>query len=104
MNQGYGLQNTVGAASYVNAMTTRVGSAAPYLRVQRFFIKQIFALGGSEQDGLSRSGGDSELLEATTNQIAQKVDRDRLTVTVGKYSVPDIFDDNIHVHDPRRIF
>lgn len=103
VNQGFGLENTVGAASYVNAMTTRVGSAAPYLRMQRFFVRQTIGLGGDTQaDG--GLGGSSEMLEATAGQIARKVDRDRITITVGKYSVQDIFDANIYAHDPTEDF
>lgn len=103
LNQGFGPENTVGAASYVNAMTTRVGSAAPYLRMQRFFVRQTFGLGGElqQEDGL---GGASEMLEATAGQIARKVNRDRITFTVGKYSVQDIFDANIYAHDPTMDF
>jgi high affinity Mn2+ porin len=103
LNQGFGLENTVGAASYVNAMTTRVGSASPYLRMQRFFIRQTIGLGGDQQteQGL---GGASEMLEATAGQIARKVDRDRITLTVGKYSVQDIFDANDYAHDPTTDF
>lgn len=103
VNQGFGLENTVGAASYVNAMTTRVGSAAPYLRLQRFFVRQTIGLGGDQQSDRSL-GGASEMLEATAGQIARKVDRDRFTFTVGKYSVQDIFDDNIYAHDPTTDF
>lgn len=104
MNQGFGLQNTVGSASYVNALTTRVGSAAPYMRMQRFFVRQIIGLGGGAETDFSERGSDSELLESTTNQIARRVDKDRLTITIGKYSVPDIFDDNVYAHDPTKDF
>lgn len=103
INQGFGLENTVGAASYVNAMTTRVGSAAPYLRMQRFFVRQTIGLGGDQQRDAGL-GGSSEMLEATAGQIARRVDRDRITFTVGKYSVQDIFDDNVYAHDPTTDF
>lgn len=102
--QGYGPQNTVGTASYVNALTTRVGSASPYLRMQRYFVRQTIGLGGGEQKGLAETGAASEMLESTADQIARRVDRDRLTLTVGKYSVQDIFDDNIYAHDPTTDF
>jgi len=104
MDQGYGLQNTVGAASYVNATTTRVGSSAPYMRVQRLFLRQIIGLGGGTQQDFGESGAQSELLESTANQISDKVDKDRLTFTIGKMSVQDIFDDNEYAHDPTKDF
>lgn len=103
LNQGFGLDNTIGAASYINAMTTRVGSAAPYLRMQRFFVQQFIGLGGELEDS-EGLGGASEMLEATAGQIGQKVDRDRITITAGKYSVQDIFDANIYAHDPTMDF
>jgi len=37
-------------------------------------------------------------------QIAGKVDHDRLTLTIGKMSVQDIFDDNVYTHDPTKDF
>jgi high affinity Mn2+ porin len=77
----------------VNATTTRVGSSAPYMRVQRLFLRQIIGLGGGTQQDFGESGAQSELLESTANQISGKVDKDRLTFTIGKMSVQDIFDD-----------
>lgn len=104
MDQGYGLQNTVGAASYVNASTTRVGSSAPYMRAQRLFLRQNIGLGGGKQEDFSETGAQSELLESTANQVSGKVDKDRLTFTIGKMSVQDIFDDNEYAHDPTKDF
>ena len=103
IDQGYGPQNTRGAASYVNASTTRVGSGAPYMRVQRYFMRQVIGLGGGSAENTEVDAA-SELLESTANQVAGKVDRDRLTLTVGKYSVQDIFDDNMYAHDPTKDF
>ncbi len=104
INQGYGPQNTVGAANYVNGSTTRIGTGAPYLRLQRYFLRQIVGLGGGAEADTQDASAASEQLESTLAQVAGKVDRDRVTITVGKMSVQDIFDDNQYAHDPTRDF
>lgn len=104
INQGYGPQNTLGAANYVNGSTTRVGTGAPYLRIQRYFLRQIIGLGGGGETDTQDASSASERLESTLAQVAGKVDRDRVTLTVGKLSVQDIFDDNQYAHDPTRDF
>jgi high affinity Mn2+ porin len=104
LNQGYGPQNTLGAANYVNGSTTRVGTGAPYLRIQRYFLRQIVGLGGGGETDTQDASAASEQLESTLAQVAGKVDRDRVTFTVGKMSVQDIFDDNQYAHDPTRDF
>lgn len=40
------------------------------------------------------------MLESTQNQISGKVDKDRVIVTLGKFAVGDVFDDNVYAHDP----
>lgn len=104
INQGYGPQNTVGAANYVNGSTTRVGTSSPYLRLQRYFLRQNIGLGGGQAVDGSETGAQSEVLESEMAQIAGKVDHDRLTFTIGKMSVQDIFDDNVYTHDPTKDF
>ena len=99
ISEGFGLSNSVGAASYVNSAVAKVGRAAPYLRFQRYFLRQIIGLNGTEQEE-GDTGSLSELLESTQNQLAGKVDRDRVILTIGKFAVGDVFDDNIYAHDP----
>jgi high affinity Mn2+ porin len=100
IDQGYGLSNSVGAASYVNSAVAKVGRAAPYMRFQRYFLRQIIGLdGGAKQDDPD-TGSLSETLESTQNQLAGKVDRDRVILTIGKFAVGDVFDDNVYAHDP----
>jgi len=100
IDQGYGLSNSVGAASYVNGAVAKVGRAAPYMRFQRYFLRQIIGLDGGEKQRDPDEGSFSEALESTQNQLAGKVDRDRLILTIGKFAVGDVFDDNIYAHDP----
>ncbi|CAN2535345.1 hypothetical+protein [Methylocapsa aurea] len=100
VDMGYGLANSVGAASYVNGAVAKVGRAAPYMRFQRYFLRQIIGLNGGEKVDDPDTGSFNEVLESTQNQLSGKVDKDRLILTIGKFSVPDIFDDNKYAHDP----
>lgn len=97
---GYGLANSVGAASYVNAAVAKVGSSSPYMRFQRYFLRQIIGLDGSNTELAADEGARNEVLESTQNQISGRVDRDRVIVTLGKFAVGDVFDDNVYAHDP----
>jgi high affinity Mn2+ porin len=97
---GYGLANSVGAAAYVNGAVAKVGRAGPYMRFQRYFLRQIIGLGDGRKERDPDEGSHSEVLESTQNQISGLVDRNRLVVTLGKFAVGDVFDDNIYAHDP----
>ena len=99
VDQGFGLSDSTGSAAYVNGSVAKVGAAAPYMRFQRYFLRQIIGLGGATHGNADR-GSRSELLEATQNQLAGRVDKDRITLTIGKFAVGDVFDDNIYAHDP----
>ena len=101
IDQGYGLANSVGAAAYVNSAVAKVGRAAPYMRFQRYFLRQIIGLNGDgETERDPDEGSRSEVLESTQNQISGKVDKNRIVVTLGKFAVGDVFDDNVYAHDP----
>jgi high affinity Mn2+ porin len=100
VDQGYGLSNSVGAAAYVNGAVAKVGSSGPYMRFQRYFMRQIIGLGGSDGGSERDTGSRSEALESTQNQLAGPVDKDRVIITLGKFSVGDVFDDNVYAHDP----
>ena len=64
IDAGYGLANSVGAASYVNAAVAKVGRAAPYMRFQRYFLRQIIGLNGDgERERDPDEGSRSEVLE-----------------------------------------
>ncbi len=97
---GYGLANSVGAAAYVNGAVAKVGSAAPYMRFQRYFLRQVIGLDGGGVGRDPDEGSLSEVLESVQNQISGPVDRDRIVVTLGKFAVGDVFDDNVYAHDP----
>jgi high affinity Mn2+ porin len=93
IDQGFGLSNTTGAAGYVNGEGSKVGAADPYIRLHRAFFRYTIGLGGEKEN-----------VEPDANQIAGTRDADNVTVTAGKFSVVDIFDDNSYAHDAKSDF
>lgn len=93
VDQGFGISNTLGAAGFPSAEAYKVGRAAPYLRLQRLFMRQTIGLGGG-----------SGPVAAAVNQLAGSQDHNRLVLTAGKFGVADIFDTNRYAHDPRGDF
>jgi high affinity Mn2+ porin len=93
MDQGFGLNNTLGVAGFPSGEAYKVGAAIPYFRIPRFFFRQTVDLGG----------GPSKV-DADLNQFAQTVTNDRLVFTLGKFGVTDVFDNNKYAHNPRGDF
>ena len=93
INQGFGLAGTLGIAGFPSGAAYKVGSAEPYYRTTRAFIRQSFNL-----------GGDSITLEDQPNQLAKKMTSNNIVITAGKFAVVDIFDTNTYAHDPRLDF
>jgi high affinity Mn2+ porin len=93
MDQGFGLSGTFGVAAFPSAEAYKVGSADPYGRLHRLFFRQTFDL-----------GGDTQSVEGAANQLAGSHTSDNLVITVGKFSVTDIFDNNSYAHDPKGDF
>jgi high affinity Mn2+ porin len=92
-NQGFGLSNTKGIAGFPSGASFKVGSDVPYARIQRFFLRQTIDLGGKSQK-----------VEGDQNQFAGSNTTDRLVLTVGKFSVSDVFDQNKYAQNPRKDF
>ena len=93
VDQGFGVGNTLGMAGYASGEAYKLGSASPYTRLQRAFVRQTFDLGGAHSD-----------VDAQANQMAGTQAANRLVLTVGKFSPVDIFDSNTYAHDPRGDF
>jgi len=93
MDQGFGLDNTTGVAGFTSAEAFKVGSNAPYLRLQRAFVRETLDLGGPPQS-----------LDGAPNVFASEVSANRLVLTIGKFSVVDLFDANDYAHDSRNDF
>jgi high affinity Mn2+ porin len=92
-NQGFGLSNTQGIAGFPSGASFKVGSAVPYARIQRFFLRQTIDFGGK-----------TEKVEANQNQFAGPNTTNRLVLTVGKFSISDVFDQNKYAQNPRKDF
>jgi high affinity Mn2+ porin len=93
VDEGFGLSDTLGVAGYTSGEAYKIGAAAPYVRLHRAFFRQTFGLGGHAQ-----------AIEPDQNQLGGSKLADNLTLTVGKFSVVDIFDTNDYAHDPRSDF
>lgn len=93
IDQGFGLSGTYGVAGFPSAEAYKVGAAYPYARIPRAFLRQTIDL-----------GGDVQKVNAGINQFAGSQTTDRLVITVGKFSVVDVFDSNKYAHDPRGDF
>ncbi|MBV8833161.1 MAG: carbohydrate porin [Hyphomicrobiales bacterium] len=91
--QGFGLNHTHGLGGFSNGEAQKAGTLYPRGYIARAFVRQTFGLGGGE-----------ETLDEGANQIGEKVDISRLTLTLGKLAVNDIFDNNSYAHDPRSGF
>lgn len=91
--QGFGLNDTVGAAGFPSGEAQKSNFPYPHYNTSRLFVRQTFGFGG-EQEEL----GSGQL------QLAQKVDVSRLTLQAGKFAVTDIFDGNAYAKDTRKDF
>ena len=92
-DQGFGLSNTVGVAGFPSGEAYKVGANSPYLRLPRAFYRQTINLGGAEQT-----------IAPSANQIERTQSADNIILTLGKFSVVDVFDTNSYAHDPRSDF
>lgn len=90
---GIGIGNTLGVAGFPSGEAYKVGSDYPYTQLPRAFVRQTVNL-----------GGDSQKVDAAINQFAGTQTANRLVITVGKFSVTDVFDNNKYAHDPRNDF
>jgi high affinity Mn2+ porin len=93
IDQGFGLSGTLGIAGFTSGEAYKVGFSVPYARIPRMFVRQTIDL-----------GGETEKVQAGINQFAGSQTANRLVITVGKFSVSDIFDTLNYAHDPRNDF
>jgi high affinity Mn2+ porin len=93
MDQGFGLSNSFGVAGYLSGEAYKVGENYPYYRMARAFFRQTINL-----------GGETAKVDPDLNQLGGSQTANRVVVTVGKFSVVDVFDTNKYAHDPRNDF
>jgi high affinity Mn2+ porin len=83
MWQGFGLSKTLGIEGFPSGEAYRLGTQVPNVVCARLFIRQTIGL-----------GGEPEAVEDDQTHLAGVQDSSRLTITVGKMSAKDIFDNN----------
>ena len=93
VDQGFGLNDTLGVAGFPSAEAYKVGRATPYVRLQRAFLRQTIDLGGG-----------SKVVDPDLNQLGGRQTDNRLVIWFGKFSVVDVFDTNDYAHDPKHDF
>lgn len=93
MWQGFGLSKTLGVEGFPNGESFRLGTSVPNVNLARLFFRQTIGL-----------GGDTEAVEDDALNLAGSRDISRITLTLGKMSAKDVFDQNAYSADPRTQF
>jgi high affinity Mn2+ porin len=93
IDQGFGLADVHGAAGFPSAEAFKKGFSYPYARVQRAFVRQTIDL-----------GGDAQKVDADVNRFAGSQTANRLTLTLGRFAITDIFDTNAYANNPKNDF
>jgi len=94
MAGGTGVGSTLGIAGFPNGETFRIGNPQPTVYVARIFLRQHIDLDKDHYENLTDDA----------NQVTERVSTTRLTLTAGKFSVGDFFDNSNVSHDPRSDF
>jgi high affinity Mn2+ porin len=90
---GRGFSGVNGLANSSNGELPRVASATPKPYLARLYISHDFGF-----------GSEKETVEADENQLSGQRPMNRYTITAGRFTVTDFFDDNRYSHDPRTQF
>ena len=90
---GRGFSGVSGLANSSNGELPRVASATPKPYLARLYVVQDFGF-----------GTEKESFESEGNQLAGQRPMNRYTVTAGRFTLTDFFDNNRYSHDPRTQF
>ena len=90
---GRGFSATNGIANFPNGEITRVTAAAPKPYIARLYVTHDFGFGTTR-----------EIVRGQANELAGSRPMTRYSVTVGRFSIADFFDNNRYTHDPRTQF
>jgi high affinity Mn2+ porin len=90
---GRGFSGVDGLANASNGELPRVASATPKPYVARLYVTHDFGF-----------GDETEPVESDQNQLAGKRPVKRYTITAGRFTLTDFFDNNQYSHDPRTQF
>jgi high affinity Mn2+ porin len=90
---GRGFSGVSGLANSSNGELPRVASATPKPYLARLYLTHDFAFGKEEEE-----------TESDANQLSGHRPVKRYTVTTGRFTLTDFFDNNRYSHDPRTQF
>jgi high affinity Mn2+ porin len=90
---GRGFSGVNGIANASNGELPRVASATPKPYLARLYLSHDFGF-----------GPEKETIESGANQLGGERPMTRYTVTVGRFTLTDFFDNNRYTHDPRTQF
>jgi high affinity Mn2+ porin len=90
---GRGFSAVTGIANFPNGELPRVASATPKPYLARLYTTYDFGF-----------GPETENVESDANQLAGARPVKRYSVTAGRFTVTDFFDNNRYTHDPRTQF
>jgi len=90
---GRGFSATNGIANFTNGEITRVAATTPKPYIARLYMTQDFGFGERR-----------EVTASDANQVAGSRPATRYSITVGRFTLTDFFDNNRYTHDPRSQF
>jgi high affinity Mn2+ porin len=90
---GRGFSNVTGIANFPNGELPRVASATPKPYLARFYTTYDIGFGEGKEE-----------FESDMNQLSGTRPMTRYSVTIGRFTVTDFFDNNRYTHDPRTQF
>jgi high affinity Mn2+ porin len=90
---GRGLSNVNGLANAPNGEMPRVLTATPKPYIARLYLSYDLGF-----------GREKEHVESDLNQLAGERPMKRYTISIGRFTITDFFDDNNYTHDPRLQF
>jgi len=90
---GRGFSGVNGIANAPNGELPRVATATPKPYIARLYISHDFGF-----------GSEKEHIESDANQLAGDRPMTRYTISAGRFSLTDFFDNNAYTHDPRTQF
>lgn len=93
MAGGRGFSATNGIANFPNGEMPRVSTATPKPYIARAYLTQDFGF-----------GSEREMISSDPNQLGGSRPSTRYSLTVGRFSMSDFFDQNRYSHDPRTQF
>jgi high affinity Mn2+ porin len=91
---GKGISSALGIAGFTNGECFRIGDPSPAIYLARAFLRQHLAIGNEMHNAT-----------AAANQLGgESTPESRVTITAGRFSIADVYDDNSYSHDPRTQF